>query len=213
MWIIFLGNRKGPTGRIAVQECPLERSRYVNTNEDLCTPVAKSVWTDADFGQMGWHDCAVHGLAMEPGLDYPGRVLIDLDYIVDWIRPTKPGGPFTFCVAPATLVFFPAQDIVANIEFKRMTFTPSLREIRRVAPEGTAYPVWHLDGHEFEIVLRAGGFRQYLRHATIRTATQRLSLEQRDGINFDEVAFSGRRPAEEASDPPTYKGPSQGSAS
>jgi hypothetical protein len=42
--------------------------------------VAKTVWTE-------WHDNAVHAVALEPALPDPGRLLLDLDYIVEWVAP------------------------------------------------------------------------------------------------------------------------------
>jgi hypothetical protein len=42
----------------------------------------KSIWTDADFAAMSWHDAALHAVAIEPSLPHPGRRLVDLDYIV-----------------------------------------------------------------------------------------------------------------------------------
>ncbi|MGH3163160.1 MAG: hypothetical protein ACRDOC_14855 [Streptosporangiaceae bacterium] len=33
--------------------------------------MAKTVWTDADFDAMGWHDNAVHAVALEPAPSHP----------------------------------------------------------------------------------------------------------------------------------------------
>jgi hypothetical protein len=68
------------------------------------------VWTEADLESLGWHDNAVHAVAVEPALPCPGRLLIDLDYIVDWVHPTAPAGPFSFWVCPATLAAVSAVD-------------------------------------------------------------------------------------------------------
>jgi hypothetical protein len=46
--------------------------------------LAKAVWTEADFDAMGWHDNAIYAIAVEPVPDNPGRLLLDLDYIVEW---------------------------------------------------------------------------------------------------------------------------------
>jgi hypothetical protein len=67
------------------------------------TPLTKTVWTDADFESMGWHDNAIHAFACEPALPYPGRLLVDLDYIVEWVNPVAPETRFSFWVCPATL--------------------------------------------------------------------------------------------------------------
>jgi hypothetical protein len=42
--------------------------------------VAKTTWTDADFDTMGWHDNAVHAVALEPAPSDPGRLLLDIDH-------------------------------------------------------------------------------------------------------------------------------------
>jgi hypothetical protein len=39
--------------------------------------VAKTVWTDADFDTMSWHDNAVHAVALEPAQAHTGRLLLD----------------------------------------------------------------------------------------------------------------------------------------
>jgi hypothetical protein len=49
--------------------------------------VAKTIWTDADFDAMGWHDNAVHAIALEPVPSDPGRLLLDIDYILEWVPP------------------------------------------------------------------------------------------------------------------------------
>jgi uncharacterized membrane protein len=37
--------------------------------------VAKTLWTEADFDAMGWHDNAVRAVALEPVPDHPGRLV------------------------------------------------------------------------------------------------------------------------------------------
>jgi hypothetical protein len=49
--------------------------------------VAKTIWTDADFDAMSWHDNAVHAVAFEPQPSDPRRLLLDIDYIVEWVPP------------------------------------------------------------------------------------------------------------------------------
>ena len=73
----------------------------------------RRIWTEADFEQMGWHDCAVHALAFRPERF---ELRLDLDYILEWVAPTEPGGPFTFRVAPATLVFHNVSGVTADLQ-------------------------------------------------------------------------------------------------
>ena len=62
----------------------------------------KQTWTDADFEEMGWHDATVRALGFD---DEAHRLLIDLDYIFEWIHPEDEGGHFEFWIAPAVMVF------------------------------------------------------------------------------------------------------------
>ena len=62
--------------------------------------VAKTVWTDADYDAMSWHDNAVHAVALEPAPAYPGRLLLDLDYILEGVLPRSPGDHAQFLDLP-----------------------------------------------------------------------------------------------------------------
>ena len=46
----------------------------------------RDIYTEADFGSMGWHDCHIHAIALEPLPSEPGRLLLDIDYLVEWLR-------------------------------------------------------------------------------------------------------------------------------
>jgi hypothetical protein len=62
---------------------------------------------------MGWHDSCVHAVAVED--DGWSRLLLDLDYIVGWVRPEPPETAMRFWVAPATLVFENVWDLEGDI--------------------------------------------------------------------------------------------------
>lgn len=63
--------------------------------------------TDAEFTQLSWHDNAIYGIAFYAGEpdenDWASDLILDIDYIVEWLCPTE--GAFQFKVAPAWLVF------------------------------------------------------------------------------------------------------------
>jgi hypothetical protein len=92
--------------------------------------MAKSVWTEADFDAMGWHDNAVHAVALEPMRDHPGRLLLDLDYIVEWVSAEPPATTLSFWICPATLVFDQAWDLTADINLRRRSRDDSDRGAR-----------------------------------------------------------------------------------
>jgi hypothetical protein len=96
--------------------------------------VAKTVWTEADFDAMDWHDNAIHAIAVEPVPDNPGRLLVDLDYIVEWVSPTSPPTTLDFWICPATLVFDPAWDLTTDVDMRGWAFQLFLNEITRSDP-------------------------------------------------------------------------------
>lgn len=50
-------------------------------------------------------------------------------------------------------------------------------------------PLWHLEGHTFDLHLRAGGFTQYLRRPPQHVRRQLLTAAERGGLSFDEQSF------------------------
>ena len=150
----------------------------------------KPFWTDADFPQMGWHDCHIHALGVLEDDDLPpGRLLLDLDYIVRWVEPARRQKHFTFWIAPATLVFDQAWDITGGIG--PLHGSLEIADLHRLdPPDDRPDPVWHVEGHEFDLKLRARGFRQYLRTPPRHVDRQVLTTTQRGGLSFAEQAFA-----------------------
>ncbi len=153
-------------------------------------PLVKAIWTDADFDQMGWHDCAVHALAVEPAPPCPGRLLVDLDYIVEWVCPTPPATTYAFWTCPATLVFDQAWGLVSDINLQGFSFELSLDALERSGPDEHGTFEWTLVGHEFSLTLGALGFTQYLRRPPIHSPNQRLSIGERGGLSFGEQGYT-----------------------
>jgi hypothetical protein len=151
---------------------------------------AQAVRTDADFDQMSWHDCAVHALAVEPAPSAPGQLLVDLDYIVEWLCPTPSANSFSFLICPATLIFDEAWDLSGTINLQEFSFELSLNALERSGPDEHGAFEWTLLGHEFTLTLGATGFTQYLRRRPIESPHQRLSIAERGGLSFDRRGYS-----------------------
>jgi hypothetical protein len=150
---------------------------------------ARATWTDADFDSMSWHDVALHAIAFEPSMPYPGRLLLDIDYIVGGEQPAPPETTFTFWMCPATLVFEHASDFAVNLDLVGRSFEPAFNAFFRSEPDANGDRTWTLAGHEFTMQVRGPGFTQYLRHLPMLAAAQRLGVAERGGISFDEAAF------------------------
>jgi hypothetical protein len=157
---------------------------------DPTVSITKTIWSQADFPSMGWHDNAVHALAIEPALPHPGRLLIDLDYIIEWVQPISPAKTFNFWICPATLVFDQAWDLSCDIDLSRRSFELALDGIERSAPDIHGGYEWTLAGHDFALRLHSTSFTQYLRHPPIHSLHQRLPLDQRGGLSFDESVYT-----------------------
>lgn len=156
-------------------------------------PEDKDVRTDDDFGVMSWHDASLHAIAVEEMEESPGRVLFDLDYVLEWISPSRPGKQFTFRVAPATLVFEPAWDLRGDVTLVGLSFVLSIIAITRSEPDEHGFRHWVVDGNEFRLEFDARGFTQYLRRAPVVGPFQRLSREERGAPSFSERGYLSDR--------------------
>ena len=152
--------------------------------------VVKTVWTDADFDAMDWHDNAIHAVALEPVPNHPGRLLLDLDYIVEWVAPEAPATTLSFWICPATLVFDPAWDLTTDIDLRGWSFQLSLDAITRSGPDERGFSDWSLSGDNFSIALSARGFTQYLRRPPIHSPGWFLTAGERGGLSFDQRGYT-----------------------
>jgi hypothetical protein len=152
----------------------------------------KSVWSDADFDEMGWHDATIHGLCVERTADGLPRLLFDLDYIVRWVHPVAPEVYFSFWVAPATLAFDAVGDLGGDLDFKGMSPDLEVADLHRLAPQDgwPDRPGWHVEGHAFELTFHATGYRQYFRQVPRLVTRKALPHAERGGCSFAEVGFS-----------------------
>ena len=158
---------------------------------DAESGLSKSVWSDADFEQMGWHDATIHGLYVQQTDAVLPRLLLDLDYIVRWVHPLSPEKYFNFWVSPATLVFEDVWDLEGDLGFKGLSPDLEIDTVHRLTPDGDRQDLslWHVEGHAFDLRFRASGYRQYFRRPPRLVSRYRLPPALRGGCSFDEIAF------------------------
>jgi hypothetical protein len=99
--------------------------------------------------------------------DNPGRLLLDIDYVLQWVAPEPPTTTLSFWISPATLVFDPAWDLTTDIDRTGWGFQLFLNAITRSDPDERGNYDWALEGDGITISLGAPGFTQYpfLAHA------------------------------------------------
>ncbi|MCR9247314.1 MAG: hypothetical protein NXI31_19970 [bacterium] len=123
-------------------------------------------WTESDFGELGWHDCRVHGWSIAEAQHGQATLTLDLDYITQWEQPVD--GRYTFHVAPATLVFFEVFGLTMTLDY-----------------EGSAGGAFAIEGIEREERVNAAGYRDYL--YTIRIHDPPTGSIQFEGNRFRQV--------------------------
>jgi hypothetical protein len=142
-------------------------------------------YTDADLGELSFHDVHVYGYAALPDLF---EIRFDIDYLVEWLCPAQEGFALSFRTSPATLVFENAGTVEANLKTPQGDF--SLNELVRSGFEqlpGARLGTWQYDlrGHdECSVRLRASGFRLHIRAEPVISYQQQLPMDQRSGISF-----------------------------
>ena len=156
---------------------------------DIPPVVARTTWTEADYESMNWHDSALHAIAWQPLPEEPGRFLLDLDYISQWVAPKPPSRLLSSWISPATLVFEPAWDLVTEMDRNGWSFQLFLNAIRRSEPDERGNYDWTLAGDGVTITFGAPGFTQYLRRPPILCAGPILPVEERGGFGFDRRAY------------------------
>lgn len=150
--------------------------------------LSRPVWTERDFGQLGWHDATLWAFDVQRAdygdLDTPmcpaDRVMLDLDYITRWVQPSRGGNSFTFWVAPCTLVFVGVTELVLEVRTGRA-------EHMEIADIHAVSGGWHVEGHGFDMKIAATGFTQTFRLIPVHIESQSLDLAARGGYSYSEV--------------------------
>ncbi len=155
----------------------------------------KSIWTQDDFDDMGWHDANIYGMIIERGKEpWQGNLIFDIDYIFEWIHPVPPQEYFSFWVAPCTLIFKDVYELRMNIDQQGNSL--DLFDFHNIAllkeeklDNNIVLYEWLLELHIGEIQFKSLGFDQIVRKAPVYTNEQVLSLEERGGISFSKQVF------------------------
>lgn len=135
----------------------------------------KRIWTDSDFDKMGWHDNHIYKIRLTEDLE------MDIDYIFQWNQPDHEGLPFTFWVAPATLVFKNPRDI--RFEFA-IGFEDSF-EIEDIERKNKNQ--WTVITRQGDIQFASEGFEQFIRQDPSFQFGQTISYAERYGYSLDRV--------------------------
>ncbi|MBI0401369.1 hypothetical protein [Cyclobacterium marinum] len=138
----------------------------------------KKIWTDADFEKMGWHDCRIYKIRLTEKLE------LDIDYILQWNKPDIEGLPFTFWVAPATLVF----KNINNIQIEIDTAFDEAVEIEDIELNKSDNKIqWTIITLQGDIEFTADGFTQWIRQEPFFQFGQTISYIERCGFSLEQT--------------------------
>lgn len=138
----------------------------------------KSIWTEADFEKMGWHDCRIYKIRLTDDLE------MDIDYILKWNKPEIEGLPFTFWVAPATLVFKEVKILTFEID-TAFSEAIEIEDIEREMTDTTTH--WTILTHQGDFEFSSNGYLQFIRQAPIFQFGQTISFLERAGFSLDRI--------------------------
>lgn len=80
--------------------------------------MAGELWTDTNFDEMSWHDNHVHGLRFVEGEQGSGELILDLDYIAEWIPDACPAQSWQFRLLPVHLRFTQVWHLRISLDYQ-----------------------------------------------------------------------------------------------
>lgn len=93
------------------------------------------------FEDYSWHDNAVHGIRILEGPDgCGGELILDIDFIVEWLPPQAGETAFEFRIAPAHLTFHDVTDLVISVDYASCTAALQTMTIHEIHREVVKYP-------------------------------------------------------------------------
>ncbi|MDO5523422.1 MAG: hypothetical protein Q4G48_05185 [Bacteroidia bacterium] len=156
----------------------------------------KTIWTEKDYEQMGWHDCNIYGLIFQNdnANNFSTDLIFDIDYIFKWVHPIPPKPNYSFWISPCTLKFEDTFALIIDIDRRGgmtdMLEIADLFLINKVEQESNKWIYeWAIELQEGKITFKSSGFKQIIRQKPIKTESQVLSLEERNGISFEQITF------------------------
>jgi hypothetical protein len=157
--------------------------------------------THDDFDALSWHDCHVWGLEIRAGdpdeQDWTSDLVLDIDFIVEWVCAIGGGGDARFRVAPARLVFHGVTDPSVSIRWSEGDLQAAIHPLsidhieRKLVTDQRVYldrPYyswrvilnWPRGG---EIAFGAVGFTQTLLGQPLLTFRQHLTRAERSRVS------------------------------
>jgi hypothetical protein len=154
----------------------------------------KKIWTEAGYQKMGWHDSPIYALAFQSDPStLSSELILDIDYIFQWIHPVPPNLYFSFWIAPATLVFKEVHNLDMQInQDPPNIFDLEIADIHRLEqlayPNGSSFWKWHIELQNGHIYFDSNGYEQFIKQQPV-LASQQFPPQLRGISNFNKFTF------------------------
>ena len=136
----------------------------------------KSVWTNDDFDEMGWHDSTIYAFKVDKDF------YLDIDYIFKWVEPEQDTW-FSFWVAPCTLIFETPGKISFNLANKDFDNYFEISDLHRQINHNQKTE-WRIETNIGDILIETENFRQIVRRPPTIQAGQQIVAEERGEVSF-----------------------------
>lgn len=142
-------------------------------------------WYVADFDTLSWHDVRVHGFRIVEGDQGTAELVLDIDFILEWL-PSEDGG-YRFRIAQAILQFHEVFRLRFMLDYVACSAGMTAFSIDRIQREvigdderAQTYR-WRIDVNwpEGFLEFEAPGFSQWLVGEIVEQDAQTLDPKQR----------------------------------
>ena len=148
--------------------------------------ISPRTWTSEHFESMSWHDNHVHAFRLQEGEWGSGKLILDIDYILEWVKAEQ---KIRFRIVPACLAFLDVSELRMYLDYAASSAAHgpfSIHQITRRSEKRERYvaQIWNIAINwpkgEFEFV--AAGFVQTSLGEPILCDAQMLQPGQRKSI-------------------------------
>jgi hypothetical protein len=147
-----------------------------SANFKMTYELEKQIWTDKDFEQMGWHDCRIYKMHVSKNLE------LDIDYIFKWNEPELDGIPFTFWVAPATLIFKEIKNLTIELD-TAFEDAVEIQDIEREKINDEMH--WSINTHQGDFKFVSNEYEQFIRQQPFFQFGQTIPFVERNGLSLE----------------------------
>jgi hypothetical protein len=145
--------------------------------ETIKPPIVKDCYDQNDFEKLGFHDCHITAVRWNAECY---TMAFDLDYIVQWVKPSEDDRSYRFWICPAELQFKNVDDVEMILRWKAVPLDCCMDELHRTGsrttPNGTLQWQWALELSEPDgcVSLWATGFDLRILEKPILSNSQQL---------------------------------------